>query len=439
MLLASIYAQPLSAQAIEDQTFTSTSTPNSGTVSGIDVDNIRILNFGFDFTEVPISAEVSQVAFTYDQINKSTGIVQLIDQNSTSIIDSATLNSPGSKTSLRFNSTVQGWINNPESNQGLVFKASGLENNDEVVFSNLSFEITYTVPDKEAPEAIYLFVDTKSDSSVEIKWRANEPVVVKVEYGKTIKSLSSQGFSSEYLDSDSLLIKGLTPGVTYHYKLTLKDTSGNITETEISNFQTSLGVQRVLGELQTIADPSVLAPPELLNLEPVVQSDEYHLDLAWSHSTTNDFDGYIIFRSTNNKTDYQEYHRTAADVSFFIDDSVEPEQTYYYFVRAYKDNLISEKSPEKGLFMPPLPDDVNEGSSTTTTNNIFSVTVLIIAAIAGFILVTVYGLSKVIKKVTSRKTKKMKSGYGLKNVLRDPEYYTADFEGNDISEDKFNH
>lgn len=84
--------------------------------------------------------------------------------------------------------------------------------------------------------------------------------------------------------------------------------------------------------------------PTAVTIADVAADQGGSLVLGWKASTTADIDGYKIFRSTEEKTNFKETVQTIKTILTYTDNTAVIGQKYYYMVRAYKGALESPSS-----------------------------------------------------------------------------------------------
>lgn len=95
----------------------------------------------------------------------------------------------------------------------------------------------------------------------------------------------------------------------------------------------------------TIPSSEIEAPSDLTPTTiPHAMSHSYSVSLSWSPSNTEDIDGYIIYRGETNDGEFNEIGNVSKDKTTYIDAVINQDDSYYYYVRAYKDYSKSEKS-----------------------------------------------------------------------------------------------
>lgn len=425
------------AQEQEEDIVTLKGEPEEFNLIGEDIGNIPSGETFFDLRDIPDNATVTFAELTYNQSGISDGLVQLIDKLDLSIADSKALNTEGTRTSKRIITLVQGWISKPEDNFGLLFQTSGMSGTADIIIADISLSLTYEIPDNKKPKILKVRVENTTSTTALISWDTNEVTKGVVEYGKTSNYDQQTTISKRYKLTNSVLLTDLNPGVSYHFRLEVTDKSGNTQNYLDQTFITSIDRKDILGQSEIIVDPSVLGSPERFNVELINTDTDFKIELAWSDSKTSQYDGYIIYRSTDIKDNYDEYYRIPSSQTRYSDESIESEHTYHYFVRTYRENVISQKSPEQSIFVPQPKRANNFLKTVDNSNDDLVQKVMILSALLGSIIFSIYLFLKVIKKVTKNNVNGS-AKKGFKNVLKDPEYYTADFESTFMRDDSPN-
>jgi hypothetical protein len=95
-------------------------------------------------------------------------------------------------------------------------------------------------PDIAPPTITNLNASNVSFSSANIKWTTSEDATTQIEYGKTIAYGSQTTLDSNMIQTHSLIISGLEPGITYYIRVKSKDAAGNLSQSTLT-FTTSTG------------------------------------------------------------------------------------------------------------------------------------------------------------------------------------------------------
>lgn len=105
------------------------------------------------------------------------------------------------------------------------------------------------------------------------------------------------------------------------------------------------------GEAPSVATSDTLKAPTDLATE--YRTDVGSVKLTWTKSTTNDIDGYKIYRSENKTTGFKEIGKTGKTTYEYLDGTaLTVGTTYYYFVRSYKSTSQSVSSSTVNITIP---------------------------------------------------------------------------------------
>lgn len=392
--------------------------PASGSLSGAANGNSTIFELSFDLSALPAGAQISAASLEFKQTGSSNGILRIINKYDSAVIDSKALSISGNKNTALILPFLKHWLANPSQNQGVFFQASDLEDTTSINIENIILKLIYAIPDDSSPRIIDLFVDQITDNSALIYWQTDEAVTVAIDYGKTSNYTGKYSNEAEPALLGSVLLTDLNAGVSYHFKATFTDLAGNKTESADTVFNTPLNRAKVLGLDADTVDPSVISPPKLTSLELDATSEIRKVKLVWFWYTEQDIDGFIVLRSLNSSNNFEEIRRVGRDTLEFDDSEIEPQNTYYYTVRAFKGDKQSQASDPLALQVP-----LNTAENIKITPKNEEETVLNAAAImaAGVIIAcsVLYIIYKFIKRAGVRKENKKRR----KNLLKDPDYY----------------
>ncbi|MFA6602756.1 MAG: fibronectin type III domain-containing protein, partial [Candidatus Shapirobacteria bacterium] len=102
--------------------------------------------------------------------------------------------------------------------------------------------------DNTAPSITDISVSDTTASSTSVSWKTNEVADGRVEYGET--ESYERGIAEgnhDFKTEKKVVLLGLSPSTTYHYRITAIDTAGNINTSADSTFTT--GSTQILGDL----------------------------------------------------------------------------------------------------------------------------------------------------------------------------------------------
>ncbi|MFQ5492899.1 MAG: hypothetical protein ACE5DX_01940 [Candidatus Dojkabacteria bacterium] len=403
------------------------SQPETASLEGAFHGDIDLFEIVFNTSSLPEEAILSTAVLNFKQSGSSNGVVTIINKADSNILDSKSLLLEGNKKLSGLETLVREWSNleEGEENEGIIFQGTNIGDNDIVTFSDVEITVTYEIPDTDAPEIEELEVGFISTDSALVSWESNEKVKGMVRFGKTSEYSTFTQKSGRFKRKDDIAISGLSPGITYHLQLQLEDQSGNLTISQDTTFITSISKDQVLGAELATVPPDVISPPRILNLEVSAQESSRQVTVKWSKSKTDDIDGYIILRSKDSGGNYQEIQRTGRSDTDHTDFTVEGEHTYFYTVRAFRENEQSQYTDELAIF---VPGDTTDAASTALTDesNAYPRSLVAIAAIVGLILGSIYLFWKIITRFWQKRLNTLHPK-GLENVLRDPSFYSDEY------------
>lgn len=126
-------------------------------------------------------------------------------------------------------------------------------------------------------------------------------------------------------NTTSLVDEGLSPGTTYYYRVrAYEDAGGTITYSKYSSTESAVTAG------QTLEKPNA---PSGLNVSATAFDS---ISLTWSDNANNE-DGFLIERSLDGNN-FSEVASLAADTVSYSDSGLSPKTTYYYRVRAYRED-----------------------------------------------------------------------------------------------------
>ncbi len=179
---------------------------------------------------------------------------------------------------------------------------------------NWSASATSTITlDTTAPTISAVASTNITGNSATITWTTNEPATSQVNYGLTTSYGATTTLDTNLVTSHSVLVSGLSPSTTYHYRVRSKDAAGNEKVGTDSKFTTSAVV-----DTQPPTVPTNLAAS-------AVSSSQ--INLTWTASTDNvGVARYLVFRNGS------QVGMTPA--TNFSDTGLSPLTTYTYTVAA---------------------------------------------------------------------------------------------------------
>lgn len=377
-----------------------------------------------DLSELPPTAEILDASLSFYQNGIDSGIAKVLDKRSITILDSFALGQKGKRVLANINTLVQEWVKNPDKNMGFIFQTSELDSTTEIKLFDLALDVEYFIPDKTNPEILKLELNIVDPSIIGLAWETDEPVVIFAEYGKTSNYDRISEKSTEYKQKGNLNINDLSPELTYHIRLVVKDLSGNTTKSEDLVFTTNNQPHN-----NFIPTEKGILAPRLLNLELRSTSSGYVVDLAWSKTKTDNIMGYIVFRNLKDGN-YSELTRLDKSTSRYTDTKVVPGNTYNYYVISYAGTQQSGKSPIKTAS---VPSSGVLGLDSVLTERRPELAIFFISSGLIILLGITYFFRKKLKANIAY-NEKLNRHQRLHNYLHDPSYYINGYEDSVIEE-----
>lgn len=373
----------------------------------------------FDLTLLPAQSNLQRVSLSYVQSGQSNGSIQLIDTASSTIIVNQSLALAGAFTITdpKLTTTANSWLDNAQTSAKILIQSIGMVDQEQIELSSIRLVVEYQLIDSTLPQISKISTKNIDAFSTLISWETDEPCYSYVEYGKTSQYTFTTTANTLAQTQHSVLLTDLISGTTYHFVVTATDLADNQSSTKDKSFITTLQTDNT-----NVVDTDLLAAPKNIDIELA----ENAIHIAWSN--VNDIDGYVLFRKTNNESDYKEIARS--NKTKYTDTEVNGGTNYSYFVRSYKNNLLSKSSPAKSVYLPSQTnaDDNNQDSTESVLQ-----TGLILLALVSIVAISIYLAKKTVSRV---KTKKY-GGKFSKNPLKDPEYYVSDIESSMLTEDEY--
>ena len=81
--------------------------------------------------------------------------------------------------------------------------------------------------DTDPPAISAVAATGRADGTATVTWTTDEPADSPVAYGTSAGALSGNASEAARVTAHSVELSGLTPGTTYHYRVTSADASGN--------------------------------------------------------------------------------------------------------------------------------------------------------------------------------------------------------------------
>lgn len=398
--------------------FNTPSSPASVTLTGTDTGNVSSAITNFNLTNFYPNAVVSSAQLSLKQATVlSAGTIKIYDNYTYNSSPTTALIGefdPRQENSFTFNilKYITAWISNPNSNQGILFKATNLEADASLVLELINLKLDFTLPDKVKP---LLLADPETQrinaKTYRITAKTDEAVTAILEYGKTSnygESLSQPSLAS----SIQFDILEAQEGVTYHYRLKLTDAAGNTTVTKNYTFTVVAAVIPTLQLDETIKINLNSSKVIELNAQLTEVSGNYAVKLTWSKVDEEKIEGYKIYRKDNITNTYEELSRINNDVTTYLDLQIILGQELQYKIVSFTENDESKGTESLKVVIPDTAPSEMAGESVNT-----SLFFLLGIATTAFIFYVVFKLGGKFKTLFTAKNKKTQ----LDNVFRDPE------------------
>ncbi len=347
-LLGLIPVQVIPVQAAGSQSKSFAGSPATGSFKGSAVGDQSSFSTSFSVSAVPAGAQVQSASLSVYQSSYALGsgsTFELVDKNTDVTLGTKSISQSSTTHSFSgLNELVQDWVNTPSTNQGLLFKANGLDANDDISFAGISLTVTYFVEDETPPVISNIKVSSITNNSVKITWKTDEPALGFIDYGLT-KSYGLAVAGSDYITDHFSTMSGLQSGSTYHFRVRDKDSSGNESVSGDFTFTTT-GEQEISAIQDDDSPKDILLPPEDLTFEVKQTDSNFRVELKWDPSDTKEIDGYRIYRAVDERFPIELYKEVGKDILTLSDEEVDKDKTYFYLVRAYQGEVESSDSNE---------------------------------------------------------------------------------------------
>ncbi|HEX9804044.1 MAG TPA: fibronectin type III domain-containing protein [Candidatus Dojkabacteria bacterium] len=385
----------------------------------------------FDIKSLKKDISIKKVSFNIEQIDSASNstILKVSEPNTGYILGAVSSKDEGIK---EFANIEEVFKNYSQKEQfSLQLEIDNLQDDEIISFENPSLQVTYVIDDQTKPEISNISVKEVTDDSALVTWQTNERTSGRVKFGKTSNYTFTQNHESEESEDIggiviykySTLLLNLSQGITYHFKIFIEDTSGNVNESGNNTFLTDLNFARnVLGD----SDESI---PKVDNVEGklLYEEGDYKFRITWSESQDTNVEGYYIYRQAENE-ELIKYAEVGSDSTVFDDEFIEEGFAYSYIVRSYRSILVSPKSDLLKITV--LPDNIfHEDDEEPVFVDIIRIVAFTSAATL-FVLTIGYFLSKYLFKIYNRTFNTEKR----RNLFRDPEYIMDEFEKEEFGE-----
>ncbi len=118
-------------------------------------------------------------------------------------------------------------------------------------------------PDTTPPMISVTAASTVTATTATVAWTTNKPANAKVEYGLTLNYGSETTLEPLLELTHSVVINGLLPGTTYHYRVRSADDAGNMSLGSDATFTTSaLNAEELQEEIQAITSGAIITSIE---------------------------------------------------------------------------------------------------------------------------------------------------------------------------------
>lgn len=368
------------------------------------------VNFNTDiFSDNTI--EVVEVKLMYYVNNIVNGNLEIVDKYNSNIIESRQLNIVGIDISDKYLNVFNNWRNNINNNKGLIFKAVNFTNDESVNISSISLSVKYIIEDKIPPQIIsQRVIKGNSYDSYTIELETSEPTIVELDYGKT-SEYGLKNSINTYNTNHSFILYFLDVGYTYHYRLTIKDQSNNILQTNNATFIT--GVDLLLNQDLTVTNNSLLPPTKLI-AEIATVNNKKGVLLSFEKSQSPNVSLYIIFKKKVNDNSFKEIAQIESNILNYTDYDLKPGENYYYAIKSFYNNGISAFSESVLVY---IPLDVN--NSSINWNDSRSNVLLALFTSASIVLICLVIIIRTVKVIFLKLFPPIKKK-GLENTLRYP-------------------
>jgi hypothetical protein len=377
-----------------------------------------------EFKELKTNILDAKIVLIQGESNKSSSVLNL-KNNEGQIIKAVSAADLGKKDFLGLKDIVVKFIEEGDE-MILTLEGNDIDPNVPLYFTEIKLQIGYEIIDVKPPKIKNLKIDEITPNSVLISWETNEDAFSRIKYGKTSnysqivdENLPATSDTEEEVDKystkHSALLLNLFPGTTYHFKILSEDKSGNVVESENQTVLTPLtsNESSVLGSSVDLRNSITNLTGQLLN------NGSFQIDLKWSLESSEDFDGFLIYRQIGNSV-MQQIARLDSFETTYSDKDLLEGQVYKYLVRSYKDSNVS---PQSNIFQIDVDPSNLESNSFFVNVDITKIIIFVGAITLGLLIVSYFVFSRVKSLVRSVTTDRLG-----KNKLRDADYIQTDFE-----------
>lgn len=126
--------------------------------------------------------------------------------------------------------------------------------------SPLSAAVNVLTPppsDGSPPTIFAITAAALTQNSAYISWQTSEPAVSSAEYGFTTSYGLQSPWSAAFGTAHAAGISGLAPGNTYHYRVVVRDSSGNLARSQDFSFRTAATARADLAPPPPVADLAI--------------------------------------------------------------------------------------------------------------------------------------------------------------------------------------
>jgi hypothetical protein len=390
----------------------------NGTLNEISV------NFDISGLRKDINIVNSSIKLNQDQDLTDTSLIKVLGSQNDDILSVTSGSLKGAKTLTglaRFTKFDQ-------TTNTVTFRLKVDNLDKEIKLSDITLILEYTVTDKIAPKIQSIQILEETNDTALITWETDEQTKSSVWYGKTSNYTKSVNSDTSSLVPDSnppiyrysVLIMNLSPGITYHFQVAAEDIAGNVTKSNDNTFITKLDIAsiQVLGENDTVG----LKKIEGIVGELFFEDNKYTFEVTWLKSEDSNIDGYILYRKVGEE-DMIRYAEIESDKTKYIDTDIIEGKEYSYFIRSYRDEIVSPKSDQLQILA--VKDNISNRANSQT-NELIDVAKIIsfVAALTMFALVCGYFIMKKLGKFV----KEVFTMDKRKNLFRDPKFIQDEFE-----------
>lgn len=220
------------------------------------------------FTTSTDKADSDAPVITFNSIDDVTEgldsavIVWTTDENAYSVVEYGLTESLGSVAGTVDNSTTNHsvTVSNLSNNKAYYYKLHSADSSGNLATKPDTGTNTFTTTaDTIDPVILSVTVASSDRSSAVITWNTDETASSQVEYGinADLSGSSLTTLQSEKISNHITVLTGLTPDISYYYRVISADTAGNSAQSSIGSFETISGAKPVVIFNETTQGPSL--------------------------------------------------------------------------------------------------------------------------------------------------------------------------------------